>query len=74
MVRWVKKLVLSLLWHGSDPRPGNFHMLQMRPKRKKERKKAGVSTSALVWATPLTFQSLHLVRVRVAYCLQRVQR
>ena len=35
-------LLLSLwlqLWHGFSPWPGNFHMLQGGPKRKKERKK-----------------------------------
>lgn len=26
----------SLLRHGCDPRPGNFHMLRVPPKRQKE--------------------------------------
>ena len=28
MAQWVKDLVLSLLWLGFDPWPGNFHMPQ----------------------------------------------
>ena len=38
----VKDLVLSLqwlrslLWHGFNPWPGNFHMLQVQPKKKKK--------------------------------------
>ena len=32
MAQWVKDLALSLLWHRSDPWPGNFH------KEKKKRK------------------------------------
>ena len=30
-------LVLSLLWLRLDPRPGNFHMPQARPKKKEKR-------------------------------------
>ena len=39
MVQWVKDLVLSLwwlqslLWHGFDPWPGNFHILRAWPKK-----------------------------------------
>ena len=41
MVEPIKNLVLSLqqlglqLWHRFSPRPGNFHMPQVRPKKKK---------------------------------------
>lgn len=35
MVQRVKDLMLSLLWHGFDPYPGNFCMLRMQPKKKK---------------------------------------
>ena len=31
----VKDLVLSLLWCRFDPQPKNFHMLQVKPKKKK---------------------------------------
>ena len=49
MVRWVKNLVLSLLWlwlqlwHRFDPWPRNFHMLQAKKKKKKERKQPQVN-------------------------------
>lgn len=33
MVQRVKDLMLSLLWHGFDPYPGNFCMLRMQPKK-----------------------------------------
>ena len=33
---WVKDPVLSLLWWGFDPWPGNFCMLQPWPKKKKK--------------------------------------
>lgn len=35
MVQRVKDLMLSLLWHGFDPYPGNFCMLRMQPKKKR---------------------------------------
>ena len=41
MAQWVKDLVLPQLWHRPqlwlwfDPWPGNFHMLQMQPEKKK---------------------------------------
>ena len=44
MAQWVKDPVLSrpqlrsLLWHRFDPWPGNFHMPQAQPKRKKQNK------------------------------------
>ena len=44
VARWVKDLVLSLLWlwsllwHGFNPWPGNFHMLQVQPRKGGERK------------------------------------
>ena len=31
----VKALALSLLWYEFDPWPGNFHMLQVWPKKLK---------------------------------------
>ena len=31
----VKDLLMSLLWHGFNPRPGNFHMLWAQQKEKK---------------------------------------
>ena len=34
MVQKFKDLVLSLLWHGFDPWPGNLGMLWAWPKRK----------------------------------------
>ena len=38
LVTWqVKDPALSLLWHGFDPRPGDFHMLwAWRPKKEGE--------------------------------------
>ena len=35
----IKDLVLSLLWCGFDPRPGNFCMPQARPKKKNPKQK-----------------------------------
>ena len=35
MAQWVKDLVFSLLWCGFSPWPQNFHMLQVRLKKKK---------------------------------------
>ena len=35
MVKQVKDLALSLLWHGFDPWPWNFCMPQVWPKKKK---------------------------------------
>ena len=35
----VKDLVLSPLWLGFDPCPGNFHMLQAWPKKRLQEKK-----------------------------------
>ena len=35
----VKDLALSLLWLRFDPKPGNFHMPQARPKKKKKKEK-----------------------------------
>ena len=43
MAQWVRDLVLSLLWLRLllwcefDPWPGNFHMLQIGPKIKKNK-------------------------------------
>ena len=34
VVRWVKDLALSLLWHGFNPWPRNFCMLQKQNKNK----------------------------------------
>ena len=34
MVQWVKDQVLSLLWHGSDSWPRNFHMSGAGPNKK----------------------------------------
>ena len=34
----VKDPVLSLLWERFDPWPGNFHMLECGPKKKKKKK------------------------------------
>ena len=34
MAQWVRDLVLSLLWHRFDCRPGKFHVLQAWPKNK----------------------------------------
>ena len=45
LVQWVKDLVLLQLWRrsqlglGFDPWPGNFHMLQVWPGKKKKKKK-----------------------------------
>ena len=48
MAEQVKDMTLSLLWlclqlaqlwHGLDPWPRNFHMLQARPNKKKKKKK-----------------------------------
>ena len=33
VAQWVKYTALSLLWLRSDPWPGNFHMLQVWPKK-----------------------------------------
>ena len=33
MAQWVRDLVLSLLWHGFDPWPGNFLILWVWPKK-----------------------------------------
>ena len=33
----VKDPVLSLLWERFDPWPGNFHMLECGPKKKKKK-------------------------------------
>ena len=47
--QWVKDLALPLLWHGSQlqlrfsPWPRNFHMPQVQPGRKNERKENGTS-------------------------------
>ena len=47
MVQHVKDPALSLqqlgslLWHGFAPWPGNFHMLQMQPKKKQKKKGNG---------------------------------
>ena len=44
MAQWVKDPVLlmqwsrSLLWLGFNPRPGNFCMLQVHPKKRKREK------------------------------------
>ena len=41
MVQWVKDEALSLqwlgslLWHGFDPSPGNFHKSSAQPKKKR---------------------------------------
>ena len=35
MAQWVKDPMLSLLWHGCDPWPWNFHMLQAKRKEKR---------------------------------------
>lgn len=35
----IKDPVLSLLWNGFSPWPGNFHMLHVQPKKKKEEEK-----------------------------------
>ena len=32
MAQWVEDPTLTLLWHGFDPWPQNFHMLQVWPK------------------------------------------
>ena len=37
MAQWVKDPVLSLLWRGFSPWPGNFHMPQAQPKKKKRK-------------------------------------
>ena len=34
----VKDLVISLLWQGFNPQPGNFRMPQEWPKKKKKKK------------------------------------
>ena len=33
VAQWVKDLALTLLWHGFNPWPGNFHMLWAQPKK-----------------------------------------
>ena len=38
MAHWVKDLAMSLLLHECDSRPGNFHMPQVWPKKKKKGK------------------------------------
>ena len=38
VAQWVKDLALSLLWLRFDPRPGNFHIPPVQPKKKKEKK------------------------------------
>ena len=35
MAQQVKDVVLLQLWHRFSPWPGNFHMLQMQTKKKK---------------------------------------
>ena len=35
VAQWVKDMLLSLLWHGFDPWPGNFYVLWMQSKMKK---------------------------------------
>ena len=43
VAQWIKDPVLSLLWyrsllwHGFDPWPGNFHLWWAQPKKKKEK-------------------------------------
>ena len=39
VAQWVKDLVLSLLWLGFNPCPGNFRMPWTQPKKQKERRK-----------------------------------
>ena len=45
MAHWVEDLALLQLWHRSqpwlefEPRSGNFHRLQVWPKKKKKKKK-----------------------------------
>ena len=39
MVQLVKNPVLSLLWHGLELWPRNFHMPQAKKKKKKKRER-----------------------------------
>ena len=57
MARWVKDLVLSLLWlrsllwFGFDPWLENFCLLSVQPKKKKKkRKKKSVSSNSFLQA------------------------
>ena len=49
MLQWLKDWLLSpqrlglVLWHRFCPWPGNFHMVQVRPKNKTNKQKAEVS-------------------------------
>ena len=38
MAQWVMDPALSLLWHGFDSQPGNFHTPQSMPKTKTKTK------------------------------------
>ena len=38
VTQWAKDLVFSLLWHGFNPWPRNFHMTQAWPKKKSKKK------------------------------------
>ena len=49
MAHQVRDLVVSLLWHGFDPWPRNFHRLWVCPKKSK----SGVPVVAQ-WLTNLT--------------------
>jgi len=47
VVQWVKELarllwLRSLLWYRFNTQPGNFHMLQARPKQNKTKQDRGV--------------------------------
>ena len=39
MAQQVKDQALPLLWGGLAPQPGNLHIPQVQPKKKKDRKK-----------------------------------
>ena len=54
----VKDLALSLLWHGFQPGPGNFCMLLVQPKDKKNPRKHGTKWPGLSgWRLDLHWES-----------------
>ena len=58
VAQWVKDQVLSLLWHGFDHWPGNFHVWQVWPKKKKKKRKRilGRQTTDVHWMPSLHLQ------------------
>ena len=65
MAQWVKDLAFpqlwhrSQLWHGFDPRPGNFHMPCVQPKKKKKKIVSGEKSRNLKKYLKNAMRSIH---------------